>query len=282
MAGDWLRLGTLALLGLALLWFLIALARVALPGRIEAMRRVELVSGLPHRPARGLTDKISRVADDASARALWAADQARLRASLNALRAGTPKPEMAARDPIGLRFAVPVLIALSFAVGWGEWTTRIGEAFSPVSVAPPAVAARIDAWIDPPAYTRQAPVFLSRRAGEAAATPVSVPEGSKLTVRIVSREPAEVSVETAAGAAPLAPDAEELPAGSVAASEETIRSYAALLDRDATLRIAHGGGAAAYPIAIVEDRPPTIARGPLTQTEAAPSPSPSMSPTITA
>ena len=32
------------------------------------MRRVELASGLPHRPARGLTDKISPVADDTAAR----------------------------------------------------------------------------------------------------------------------------------------------------------------------------------------------------------------------
>ena len=70
---------------------------------------------------------------------------------------------MAERDPYALRFAVPLLLFVAFAVGWGEWGTRIGEAFSPVEVAPVAVAARIDAWIDPPTYTRQAPIFLSRR-----------------------------------------------------------------------------------------------------------------------
>ena len=70
---------------------------------------------------------------------------------------------MPARDPNAFRFAVPVLLVLAFAVGWGEWTTRLGEAFTPIEPARAAVAARIDAWIDPPAYTHQAPVFLSRR-----------------------------------------------------------------------------------------------------------------------
>jgi hypothetical protein len=83
LGGDWLRVGTLALLGLALLWSLVRLARVALPDRAQAMRRVEITSGLPHRPARGLTDRISPVADDAAARALWAANRERLYASLD-------------------------------------------------------------------------------------------------------------------------------------------------------------------------------------------------------
>src|SRR5882757_4109302 len=61
LGGDWLRLGTLGVLALALLGCLVNLARVAIPGRLEAMRRVELASGLPHRPARGLTDTISAV-----------------------------------------------------------------------------------------------------------------------------------------------------------------------------------------------------------------------------
>ncbi len=77
LGGDWLRLAALAVLGLALLWSLFQLARLRFPGRLEAMRRVELRSGLPHRPARGLADRISPVADDDVARALWAANQER-------------------------------------------------------------------------------------------------------------------------------------------------------------------------------------------------------------
>lgn len=260
LGGDWLRLGTLALLGLALLASLVGLARFRMPGRLEAMRRVELVSGLAHRPARGLSDKLSPVADDAAAQALWAAEQARLFALLKRLKAGTPRPAMAARDPAALRFAVPILLALAFVVSWGEWTPRLMEGVSPVRVAPAAVAARIDAWIDPPAYTRQAPVFLSRRTGAAADAAVSVPEGSELTVRVVSRDPAQVTIESGGKPVALAPT-EESPPGEGA---ESIRAYKAELDRDATIEIAHADGKTTYPVTVIEDKPPTVTRGPVT------------------
>ena len=211
IGGDPLRLGTLALLAVALLWSLTKLVRFPIPDRLEGMRRVELLSGLPHRPARGLADKISPVADDAAAQALWAASQARLYASLKDLRAGAPRPALVERDPNALRFAVPVLLVLAFAVGWNEWFARLGEAFSPIAPPPAVVAARIDAWIDPPPYTRQAPVFLSRRTGEAANEPVSVPEGSKLSIRVVSREPAQVTLETGGTPVALAPRRGEPP-----------------------------------------------------------------------
>jgi len=261
LGGDWLRLGSLVVLGVALLVSFGFLLRARLPARADAMRRVEQVSELPHRPARGLTDTISKVADDAPARALWAAEQARLYASLKNLRAGFPNPEMPKRDPNAVRFAVPVLLALAFVVAWGEWTTRLSEAFMPVAIAQPPVAARIDAWIDPPTYTHQAPLFLSRREDNSG--PVSVPEGSKLSVRVVSRDPTTVTLTTAAGANTLTPTAESRPGES----SDVIRGYESVLDQDATVAIAEGKEGkdpTSYAIKIVEDRPPTIERGELT------------------
>jgi uncharacterized protein (TIGR02302 family) len=265
LGGDWVRLATLGVLAIALAAALVRLLRVRLPNRHEAMRRVEIVSGLPHRPARGLSDRISPVAADEAARALWAANQEQLFASLKDLRAGAARPGMLERDRNGLRFAVPVLLALAFVVAWGEWLTRLEEGFVPVAVALPASAgARIDAWIDPPPYTRQAPVFLSRIAGPSADGPVSVPEGSRLSVRVVSIEPVQVTLQTQDAATALATkeDApnENAPA---AGSLETIRSYEAVLDRDATLTVAHAAGSSSYPVTVVEDRPPTITRGPI-------------------
>jgi uncharacterized protein (TIGR02302 family) len=260
LGGDWVRLGALGLLALALLWSFAGLARVALPRRIDAMRRVESLSGLPHRPARGLADKISPVANDAAAQLLWAANQERLYASLKDLRAGAPRPALVERDPNGLRFAVPILLVVAFAIGWGEWVTRLGEAFSPVTMAPAAVATRIDAWVDPPPYTRQAPVFLSRRTDAAASEAVRVPEGSKLTVRVVSRDPAQITIEADGAISALAPTDE----ARAADSEDVIRSYEAVLDRDANVAIAHSEGTTAYALTIIEDHPPTVTRGPQT------------------
>ena len=81
-------------------------------------------------------------------------------------------------------------------------------------------------------------MFLSRRTGEAATEPVSVPEGSKLTVRVVSREPAEVVAADRGGAQALAPGAESRQAGF----ERRDPQLRAVLDRDATVAIAHADG----------------------------------------
>ena len=43
-----------------------------------------------------------------------------------------------------------------------------------------------------------------------------------------------------------------------------IRSYETVLDRDATVAIKHADGTTTYPLQVIEDRPPTIERGPLT------------------
>ena len=43
-----------------------------------------------------------------------------------------------------------------------------------------------------------------------------------------------------------------------------IRSYETVLDRHATVAIKHADGTTTYPLQVIEDRPPTIERGPLT------------------
>ena len=232
LGGDWLRLGTLGLLGLALLVSLVWLARVSLPGRLDAMRRVELASGLPHRPARGLSDKISAVANDTAARSTLggrAGAALRLAQEPQGRRTAAGDGQTRSERP-SLRDPCAPGRSPSPSAG-ASGRPASAKPSSPVKVAPLAATARIDAWVDPPPYTRQAPVFLSRRpnapasatASTAATTaphaaasamaatgpakPVSVPEGSKLTVRVVSRDPAEVTLQTAGGAQALAPRA---------------------------------------------------------------------------
>ena len=160
------------------------------------------------------------------AQALWAAEQARLYATLKNLRAGPPRPAMAERDPNAFRFAVPVLLVVAFAVAWGEWTTRLGEAFSPVAVVP---RRRRGAHrrLDRPAAPIRARRRSSCRAAPATppAQPVSVPEGSKLTVRVVSRDAAEVTLETDGGAAALAPTGGE-PSGRIGRGDPQLRGGA--------------------------------------------------------
>ena len=259
------RLATLGLFAVVAAALFIRLLFVRMPTEAAGMDRVEAASNLPHRPAHGLSDRLSPVANDAVANALWEAERKRLLDSLSGLRAGAPAPEMARRDPNAFRFAVPVLLVVAFAMAWGEWGPRLGEAFVEAR-APEAIAtARVDAWIDPPAYTRQPPVYLSRLDPTTRSEPIRVPEGSKLTVRVVSREAANVTYTTGGGEHILAAEGPaEGMADAAPAEAEAIRSYSAVLDQDGALAIAHANGTETYPIAVLDDTPPTITRGEMT------------------
>ncbi|WP_224405716.1 TIGR02302 family protein [Afifella sp. IM 167] len=275
---DLVRAGILALFGLGFLFCLMRVLRTPWPDEAAALRRVERASDVPHRPASGLRDNLSAVSDGPAATALWAAHQSRLLASLSRLKAGWAHPDMARRDPNAWRFAVPVLLAVAFFAGWGEHWPRLVDAFRPVSTELVATApARIDAWIDPPAYTGAPPVYLSRRegavdGGEATSgEPVSVPQGSKLTIRVVSREAPQVSLDTAGEVSMLSSDAAEAAGEAPAAQGEkakaapkaadAIRSYSAILETDGSVAIAAGSSGARYAFRIIPDRPPTISRG---------------------
>jgi uncharacterized protein (TIGR02302 family) len=268
---DAARVGLLAVFGLAALAALVPLIRLPLPRDSEAVKRVERVSELDHRPASGLRDQLSPVADDAAAKAMWAAHRLRLLAAIGSLKAGAPHPDLIRRDPNALRFAVPVLLIVGFAMATGEHLLRIQEAFTPVGTSEAAVPMRVDAWIDPPAYTGQAPVFLTRREGRNDV--VTIPESSRLTVRVVSDEPAEVIVETLADSQTLEPEQGPVsgpaPDGvaavqPAAAPGGAIRSYRAELDIDGEVIIRSGGEETRYIFSVIPDRPPTISRGPVT------------------
>ncbi len=287
---DLLRYGLLAAFAGAAVAALVVALRTPVPTRAQAIRRVERRSGLRHRPASGLDDRMSPVADDQAARTLWQANRLRLLATLKNLRAGAPDAAMARRDPDGWRFVVPVLLVVAFAIANGEHWIRVGEAFDGGARAISPFQARIDAWIDPPTYTRQPPIFLSRRNAPAPGDPASgtaepnaaaglaVPAGSQLTVRIVSRSAFTVELEAADGTiARLAPadgaagataeaTADEIAddIAEPAADGQTIRSYSAVLDADGAVTIHRGNARTRYAFTVIPDRPPTIRRGEVT------------------
>ena len=166
---------------------LILAARVRFPTHEEAVRRIERVSGVPHRPASSYEDTITANADDPRTNALWQAHRARLAAMLARLRVGKPHPRADRADPIALRALLLLgVVALAALVGDGA-SDRVLSAFrlkSSVALA----SARLDAWVTPPSYTGRAPVMLADGARANATPPeksklISVPERSVLIVR---------------------------------------------------------------------------------------------------
>src|SRR5262249_61261776 len=111
-------------LGLFFLLTAAAFARVLMlrvPSRIEGLRRLDRNSGLPHRPATAIADEIAAPTEDSCSVALWRAHIERALRAAKTLKAGTPMPRLARRDPFAVRALVAVLgVAAFFAAGGGR------------------------------------------------------------------------------------------------------------------------------------------------------------------
>lgn len=154
--------------------------RIAWPDRIAARRRIELSSGLAHRPLLALGDRPSTELGPGGD-ALWAAHQRRVMASLRGLRVGWPHSALARHDPWGLRAVLTILLVIAAIDAGPDWRDRVAHALKPnFSAGAPAVAASFDLWVTPPDYTGRPPQFL--RAG--AKDKVAIATGSSLIAQV--------------------------------------------------------------------------------------------------
>ena len=161
------------------------------PSHDEAIRRIERVSGIPHRPASSYEDTITANADDPRTAAIWQAHRARLAAALARLKVGKPHPRADRDDPIALRGLLVLGVVAAAGAGRRQRLRPLRSAFR-FNSAIALSEARLDAWVTPPSYTGQAAVDAGRRRrGPAAATAqpklVEVPERSVLIVRTSGR-----------------------------------------------------------------------------------------------
>jgi len=173
---PWVHTGILAGLGLVFLGLAVwRFWRFPWPTREAAIRRLELDSGVPHRPLVAVQDQLASGTTDPMATALWQAHRQREAARLAGLRNKAAHPGLASIDGWALR-VVPILalaIALVFAGGWrGD---RMAAAFTPAFPPPPPVVANL--WIAPPAYTGKPPIYLDMAERDKL---LRVPVGSKL------------------------------------------------------------------------------------------------------
>jgi uncharacterized protein (TIGR02302 family) len=148
----------------------------SLPDAAAAERRLERDSGLAHRPFMVLRDQPARLAGEAG---LWALHRARAEAALRGLRLHAPAPGLAARDPAALRFLSFLLLLAGLVVAGDDALPRLREAFLPSFGGGAAGPVIVQAWLEPPAYTGMAPIFLGKTGGT-----VQVPYESKLSVSL--------------------------------------------------------------------------------------------------
>jgi uncharacterized protein (TIGR02302 family) len=153
------------------------------PGWHEAARRVERDSALPHRPLTERDDRLLVGAGNSWAEALWRAHLKRLLSGLARLRIALPSPGLPGKDPYAIRYAALLLLIVGFAVAGSDWNRRLVAAVTPLG-GQGAVSAQMDAWINPPEYTGEAPIYLQHGSTQS----IAVPAGSELAVRVHSAD----------------------------------------------------------------------------------------------
>ena len=157
---------------------------IAAPDDKAADRRLELASGLPHRPLAVLTDRPSRGARGPDTAASHSGRPTSPRGPLGAQAArGLPQPGLARLDPRALRAALVVALVAAVAIAGEDAPSRLAQAMEPT---PPRETRRRRPSCRP--GSRRPPTRGWRRfpQGRTAGT-VSVPAGARLTVSVTGR-----------------------------------------------------------------------------------------------
>lgn len=261
----WWRIGASLLFITAFMAALWPLLRWRIPSIAEAGTRLDLTDPALHRPLSTLDDEAA--GNDPVARAIWA--QHRLRAENAAARLAVPPPRsaMPALDGFALRGLTAVAVVAAAFVAGDERINRLSDAFAWGEVRTPPVPPRLDAWIDPPAYTGRPPIFLS--GNNAVTGPVDVPAGSIAVIRVSPGDGVNVIApptlkekvkETETPRGPAAPAASPSATGPF---EKRL-----VLDHAATIEVRRGSGSlGAYDIRTIPDLSPRVVFSAIEQDE---------------
>jgi uncharacterized protein (TIGR02302 family) len=226
--------------------------RFRLPEHVAARRRLERVNDLDYRPLEALDDRVSGGADtDPVTRALWLRHQERMREMIAGLRVGAPHPRLARKDRHALRFGVVIALGISVIVAGNDAGNRLLRALTPDVARAAAREAKLDAWLTPPEYTGEPPVFLAGGAdGKAPDGPITTPQGSILVAQVSD-----------AGSAPivLLPDSGHEGEEFDATAENSYRARTPLEQDGRVAIVLNGRELAAWDVVIIPDRAPTVA-----------------------
>ncbi len=156
----WLHLSILVFIAVAAFASLWPLRRMSWPNSAEVTRRIEVETQLSDRPIMAQSDEIALGENDVFASTLWFEHRQRMRKRLENLTSGQPRARGDQFDPYGLRLFLPVLLFITYMVSHGSDGGRLSDAFR-VGSDPAKLLTRLDVWVNPPDYTRKAPVYLS-------------------------------------------------------------------------------------------------------------------------
>ena len=237
---------TLAVLLSAFVFFVVrAIRRFRWPSAEAARRRLELASGLEHRPLEALEDRLPKGIVDQGAVALWRLHQSRAAEQIRRLKVGRPRAGLLRVDPYALRVPLFIALGLGLIVAWGDVGPRLTRAVLPeVTVFAPSKPPTLVLWVTPPAYTGLAPLTLDPAA--VPEQPIAIPVNSSLLAQVESGRKVPV-LQSGGGEHKFAETAER-----IYKLETRITSG----DR---LTVSQGGDKLGdWPIQVIPDNPPEI------------------------
>lgn len=237
-----------ALQGAAALVLLLGLAATGLgfwrfrsPRRAEALARLDAT--LPGRPIAALGDRMAL--GGAEAEALWAAHLERMAAQTARARPVPPTPDLTRRDPLGLRLAALVALAMAVVFGGSVRLSELGGALPGGGAAGPALAAAgpsWEGWATPPRYTGRPALYLNALQESA----LVLPEGTQLSLRLYGN-PGDLTLDQDVGVLPA-------PAAAAPGAAQAIEWEAT---QSGTLEIA-GPGGRAFALTVLSDEAPFV------------------------
>ncbi len=173
------------------------LLRLRALSRPDALRRIDkatmLATGLTHRPASVLEDRLATAGRDPATDALWTLHLRRAEADAAKLKAGHPSPRAVDLDRYALRLGIVVALAACAIVAGPQRYARVAAAFDFGPAGAPPLGSRLDAWIDPPPYTGKPPVLLDLAARDPDRPQhLAAPAGSIVVIRSAGDDAADV------------------------------------------------------------------------------------------
>ena len=194
------------------------------------------------RPLSAWADRPARTDDDGWR--LWSAHRERMAAMAARAGALSFRRQWKEADPLYLRAIIPiVLLAAGLAAGPKSGERLIAGLTPDVGALFGAHTLKVEAWITPPAYTGDAPFVLT--PGETA----NAPQGSEVTLRIISPGRPEIRILPAAGGGrSLRPEA------------DAEGAFQALVPLTEPMRISvrFWGERASFPFTMIPDAPPKV------------------------
>lgn len=208
------------------------------PQRAEALARLEKDGRVRHEALQALEDS------PIGGGPLWDAHLAEMRERARAARLRGPRATAHGVDPHGARYAVLALLVVGWIAAEGAAGDRLSAGLFPADprARQPGFA---DLWIEPPAYTGKAPIYLLR-AGDALPGDRAAIEAPKGSIAHSQADSGRHRLSLRAGDRTLI------------GAREGARAKLAL-DHSGRLVLQAGGRVGRWPIEIIDDRPPQVA-----------------------